>query len=149
MKRPIEFEDIRVGDVVDVEWDSPAAVSGYMSVRFKARIDRQKPIGAVRAFLIDRPEPPKPPVELPPTPSLGWADGQLGFWNEWQGTLNGRFANGQVSQAPRPDTYVAATAVPTSALDELRRTEVGLFRSGAQVAIADFLAAVDKAGDQS
>lgn len=141
MKTPIEVSEIRAGDkilatykVFDAEYEVTYISSADRSP-WKSK--REVDMGSeVKHFLLDR---PKPPVDLPTEPSLGWADGQLGFWNEWKGTLNGRFANGHVSQAPRPDNYVAATAVPTSVLKALKDA----WPWDAPTPVAKFLAAVD------
>lgn len=117
MKQPIEPRDIRKGDLVRAGFGT-VSTTRVTALEYRAERDGDRySDDAVAWQLLDRPEPA---VELPLSPSLGWADGRLGFWNGWMGRLNGRYASGEAVMEPPPAEIVLATAVPTEALDALR-----------------------------
>lgn len=155
MKTPIAFEDIRVGDKVEVEWDEPAPISGFTFVRLVATCDGQRPNRAARAFLLDR---PAPAVELPTEPTLGWLTLEAtGFFAGSSTSLETVWLNDAktglihagrtaLTNVDRVKDFTPATAVPTSALDELRANYMDTSKSLAKIT-GDFLDAIDAAGD--
>lgn len=165
MKTPIEVSEIRKGDrivakykVFDAEYEVTYTASGSgQPWRSKKDVDINS---EVEHYLLDR---PAPAVDLPTEPTLGWLEvsdtGQANF-TRIPGRVLGVFKNrktvvdgGTIGSWSHDlvTAFTPATAVPTSALDELREymrkfsDGAMLTRSGNQ--IRDFLAAVDRAGD--
>ena len=158
MSTSIDFDDIQVRDTVTRDYREIAstltvAIRGAMAVypNFSGRADDV----AVRNLegstwrLVNR---PKPAVELPTVPTLGWATVDrrdvadpltaLGKFVRFGGVLtvlaNPRYSVSDVT------AFVPATAVPTDALDDLR----GQWKVPSS-AVRDFLAAVDAANGPS
>jgi hypothetical protein len=128
VKTPIEPSRIRKGDLIRFEFEDDRAIE--IRVAFDA--DRSHP-SAIRRYLLDRLEPP---VELPTEPTLGWAtffgdtalatfvvDGEhlesrVAFNNRAEGPgIAGVFA----TKTSNLTAFTPATAVPTEAIDHLRR----------------------------
>jgi hypothetical protein len=165
MKTPIEPDAIRPGDKV-------MACSNGMETTFTVdHIDTGRIYAqpgnadhASSAFLWDRDndwyllDRPTPPVELPTEPKLGWIT-QVGM----PGRRLGRFSSGtpehefegpivaaergaagmrDINRHFRVTAFTPATAVPTEALDELRRRNA--IYTGFDL-VNTFLAAVDEA----
>jgi hypothetical protein len=85
-RTPITQDEVREGDVVEFERDTPAPVSGAFAMTVVAQHDRQWSAHFDRAFLLERPEPENDPARhLPAEPTLGWAvvDGKYypGRWH--------------------------------------------------------------------
>lgn len=160
MKQPIEPSDIRVGDLIrsEARGDSFGGSVPLVASEWIATADE---IGgdynSVRLYLLDRPEPA---VELPTESTLGWLSVEsrgvgwrrLAHWNFPRISMDGAThaqnewgVNVVVDIDTKNPAFVAATAVPTAALDELRAAEGNFFRSETQVAIRKFLAAIDEA----
>lgn len=165
-RTPIEPSDIRAGDLIREEYaepwvpergDLPRTATEYRAT------DDLKTLSRARAsayYLLDR---PTPAVELPTEPTLGilhWGEGEEvscseGRWSVENGVVWEHFANG-IRGYSRPVEDVTAfertyalpddtTAVPTEALDELRRRHRDRFPSQGCIFALDFLAAVDEA----
>ena len=149
MKTPIEYDAIRAGDTVEREWLGTILRMPVARVHQGLLYSPEEYCAAdcddSTWSLIDR---PKPPVDLPTEPTLGWAnfggsDTCLSIWSEQMRPVCqcGSSAGGDPEKL---ESFVAATAVPTSALDELRLVTRSAWE-GAPSRV--FLAAVDKAGD--
>lgn len=151
-RTPIAHDRIRVGDTVEAE-------SNGMTTRFIIRkVERNRVYADTDDaflyadfntwFLLDR---PAPPVELPKTRTLGWLSWhadlaicdttELGMWRSTGGaTVTDKDTGVPVKMLT---AFVPATAVPTSALDELRKAELsGAFDTSY---VESFLGAVDAA----
>jgi hypothetical protein len=154
MRTPIEPCDIRAGDVIRYEPTQPADLA---AVEFIAKMDGYgyMPKAFGQHLLLAR---PKPAVELPTEPALGW----LGVTDTGKANLSlspgrvlGVFKNRETLVDGGPagswshefvTAFTPATAVPTSALDELRATLHSVKEAGERREdIGDFLAAVDEA----
>lgn len=158
-RTPINEPDIRKGDTLDFEWDEPHPINGFSFLTLVARCDRQWPLDAARAFLINR---PTPPVDLPTEESLGrltWYAGEessgLGVERSrvglFQPCRDGLTDNEMLGCFPasRIVSWEPMTAVLTSALDALRDYRKHLDIPGKTPAIRridTFLADVDRAG---
>ena len=142
MSTPIEFKDLRVGMTVECVWSPGHRVTGVIAevddgVVYSGPLDAHLIGSETDTFtLLDR---PKPAVELPTVPSLGWAsfsvvmpglpETELGVWerrtfDNGNDTFRSVVAH-NVSQAESVTAFTPATAVPTEALDKLwtlRRT---------------------------
>lgn len=146
VKRPIKPSEIRKGDLVRFE----SGLNEYASEwRAEGALLQRRASGTY--FLLDRPEPA---VELPTEPTLGWVAFEDGY--HWCGLVSDiepgdrefegrRLDTGYYSErwhATKVTAFTPATAVPTAALDELRR-RAQVYGDGSPT--SDFLAAVDKA----
>lgn len=124
MKQPIEPSDIRKGDLIRIEYPTGAINSAVEYVAGgPARVDDYLPGSA--HYLLDR---PKPAVELPTEPTLGWVE--YSFDGDSIRRLGCSYNLGRIARlvkwdievpASRVTAFSSATAVPTAALDELRR----------------------------
>lgn len=154
MSTPIDFKDIRVGDTVECVWYPGYSITGIVGgidndgltcgVYGDGEFSHLIGVEADTFTLVDR---PKPDVVLPTVATLGWLDSKgndhaLGIWRRQvltggNGVENLR-GDGFRAQDYDITDFTPATAVPTTALDELRDTwEVHIF-----------LAAVDAANGQ-
>jgi hypothetical protein len=145
-KTPIKPEDIRKGDLIRFEYANiPGKASEYIAMG-----DEIPTYNAGHHFLLDR---PKPTVDLPTKPTLGFISSgtvptsTVGMW--WVDPNDPSFVirDGSFRLADDITAFVPATAVPAEALDELRAVASG--RRGcpdvaAPGAITTFLAAVDE-----
>jgi hypothetical protein len=116
MKTPIEPSEIRKGDLIRAEFGNRDARE-YVAGR-----DAHHLGVTYRHYLLDR---PKPAVELPTEPTLGWvhfsegAKGWLGFVDDQGGSdglFNATTERGYASNcfiASRVTAFIPATAVPT------------------------------------
>jgi len=159
VKEPIDRGLIRRGDRIRVEYTksengSPRAieyVAEHDRMGMRNRMNGTERLGAAY-FLLDR---PKPPVELPTQPTLGWLsaedeDGKGGtFLATWQKrpdlVLQCRVAGAWGKECVT--AFVPATAVPTEALEKLRERHEGGEESPVAKCgwVSDFLLAVDRA----
>ena len=144
MKRPIDVDDTRVGDLL--RWESGETAHEFRrGVHGRLTSDGQH-------YLLDR---PTPAVVLPTQPTLGWITFPR---DHWLGIVDGRpgrcadpgcfaatRANGYSSEAYVRECVTAftpATAVPTDALDALRRFLVHSATGKSLDQIRDFLTCV-------
>lgn len=140
-RTPIDPADIKAGDLIRWERDFPGA--GYNALEVVASRDGQNISPYGQHYLLDR---PKPPVGLPTEPTLGWAEYRghryLEVWerNEAPG-MSDRVVTACTGFGPIT-AFTPATAVPTAALNELRR-RVTCYGEGSPT--SEFLAAVDEA----
>lgn len=166
MKTPIDPKDIRKGDLIRLEGRTEGRDSTAHEFRAVVNGDRD---GWVRDrfnwYLLDRPQPP---VELPTEPTLGWLTLRIGgffsgptgrrvletVWLDNAGTGLIRAGRTDVLAVDRVESFTPATAVPTSALDDLKSTESRVYTGSYDVAernearreaIQAFLAAIDEA----
>ena len=148
----IQPADIRKGDLIRAERTEDVRegrVLRYEDNDIRFQYGRDWYVPGSTLYLLDR---PAPAVELPSTPTLGWAthanDGQLfGLFSQNPSTRQivdcvtcdwGRF-----SWEPTYVTaFTEAVAVPKSALDALRAAAGNMFPDGPT---RNFLAAVDNA----
>jgi hypothetical protein len=153
-RSPIEPGDILKGDLIRNEWDDGTALEFRAkrdgdAIGVLARGDGLLSFiaGSSRHFLLDRPERPLLDDEW----RLGWIhcenpENALGFWRMPDSGVEGRDDLGRVRIPRRPTGFTPATAVPTEALDELRRRRrAGQFNCLSGQPVLDFLDAVDKA----
>lgn len=153
MKRAIEVREIRKGDLI--RWEGEHGNTIAHEYRATAAGHKWSPADGTY-FLLDR---PTPPVELPKTPQLGWLgvtdDGTferkpasvLGIWQDRRYSINGGVSGTWSHEFVT--AFEPATAVPTEALDDLRRYRASLARSGLTRTprhIDAFLAAIEAAG---
>lgn len=157
-RTPIDFEDIRPGDLIRSEATNGTTLGeNLLAAEWRATSETwaKAPSGHVNFYLIDR---PAPPVDLPKTPTLGWlttkAGGVLvGTWETYTPVVFGdekrEYALSRERDIPvdRVTTFVPATAVPSEALDRLRAERVVHTNGINGRAIATFLAAVDEANE--
>lgn len=146
MKTLIAPRDIRKGDLIRFEY-----ADGRSTDRAKEYVasgdgvgDGRGPVGTY--YLLDR---PVPPVDLPTEPTLGWLTLPGGRALETVWTSNDkaslhRALGGSVDVA-NVTAFTPATAVPTAALDELRKHTPGW----STASVTTFLAAVDEANGKS
>lgn len=154
MKTPIEPIDIRVDDLIRYEFGSmPGSASEW-----RAEVEGISPYQARAGqhYLLDR---PKPAVELPTIPSLGWVTTDLGFrdgatlafvgqWKKGSDAMTADYGHGYrrisglYGGRENVTAFTPATAVPTEALDELRAEWP--YPDGA---VHAFLTAVDAANE--
>lgn len=145
MKEPIEPSEIRKGDLIRFEYDGdPREVAEEWRAQDDADGFHFRAPG--HHYLIDR---PKPDVELPTEPTLGWltANDERPYLSHVK--LDGERAMTDglyYAHASRVTAFTPATAVPTAALDELR----GVARAHLSGyldfrVLTTFLAAVDEA----
>lgn len=163
MKTPIEPSQIRKGDLIRKEYE---VGNGELALEYRATGDAHGKGGPGQHFPLDR---PKPAVELPTEPTLGWLtySGSQTF---------GRFRAGDISESDYATSkdapvavgvsergkkvnvmfgatsFIPATAVPTEALDDLRevlRLADDDFTDVEADDLRAFLAAVDKAGEST
>lgn len=172
MKEPIEPSEIRAGDTIERHW------LGTVTKMPIARITQHdthaySPEGYCMGlaqengalfFLIDR---PKPAVELPTEPTLGWLDftasngGQAHALATWRVATVGMDGSTHavnewghmVSDIDEKVTaFTPATAAPTDALEDLRAVVGRANRRGQDVTartVTAFLAAVDEANGRT
>ena len=149
MKQPIALADIRIGDLIRVEQELDKAHE------FRATRDAERQ-GWGDYYLLDR---PKPAAKLPTEPTLGWlgydwsktADraNRLGTWHIMHSDMDGathaqnEWGVNVVDIDTRNPTFVAATAVPTAALDEFRHKRET--RTLINLDVDKFFTAVDEA----
>jgi hypothetical protein len=150
-RTPIEFRDIRAGDLIRSETTDDVALGDNLLAtewRADAETKYRAPASGVAFFLLDRPEQPLLDDEW----RLGWIhcenpENTLGFWRMPDAGVEGRDDLGRTRIPRRPTGFTPATAVPTDALDELRRRRrAGQFNCLSGQPVLDFLDAVDKAG---
>lgn len=150
MKEPIALADIKAGDLIRVEQELDKAHE------FRAARDQERN-GWGDYYLLDR---PKPAVELPTEPTLGWLTYrdtdypsanptiELGEWKARADRATVLDVHGLTSvPLAWAIAFTPAAAVPTAALDELREYINGLDfpNTPACRRIDKFLAAVDEA----
>lgn len=159
-RKPIAFEDIRIGDKVEQRFVRRGCATRRRGVvtaikdgevtgeRWSVRIGDSDLTSSedVEWFLLDR---PVPPVDLPTEPTLGWLTLPGGRALETVWTSNDkaslhRALGGSVDVA-NVTAFTPATAVPTAALDELRKHTPGW----STASVTTFLAAVDEANGKS
>lgn len=157
MKTPIEPSDIRKGDLIRWENDAREVAHEWRANADRDRFDGPPDLGFGAHYLLDR---PKPAVELPTVPSLGWAtrataDATLGTWQKYTTRFGDQtdylIDSEREFQACEVTGFVAATAVPTDALDALRAYRDCLHTPGPTPAIRridTFLNAVDNAAQR-
>jgi len=152
-RTPITPDEIRKGDLIRAEKtdERPGSVR---AAEYLADKDGQDWWSGANHFLLDH---PTPPVELPTEPTHGWATvrdeesptGRCSVLSAWR--VKGEVLDGGVVGTwMREDViaFVAATSVPTDALDALRRETVTNSIGGATLdseSVGKFLAAVDSA----
>lgn len=157
MKRAIDPSEIRKGDLVRYEGQDESTTT--RAVEFCAERDGQSYLPVVlpgQHYLLHR---PTPPVELPTEPALGIVSGtwggppRLAVWrverdacSTWLRPVDNegdtdRTVGGAVTN------FVPATAVPTKALDRVRRVAATCDATypDYKEALFTFLAAVDSA----
>lgn len=161
MKEPIEPSEIRGGDRIlatykrfDAEYEVTYTSScDGQPWRLKSDVDIDS---KVEHYLLDR---PKPAVELPTEPTLGWLKWYAGEESSGLGIERtglgiywviegGVTDSGGGGMWPMKDVtaFTPATAVPTAALDELRRNhDCSGPLSCLREHVDTFLAAVDEA----
>ena len=148
MKRKIDREEIKAGDLIRFELPDEAAREHRTS--FDA--DRSYP-AAIRVYLLDRPEPV---VVLPETPTLGWITQAYDYTRPSLGFFakqDPRYTPDLSDDAPvaseygssrrkainhhfRVESFTEAVAVPKEALEELRKSSI-------LVSVERFFKAVD------
>jgi hypothetical protein len=162
-KTPIDPKDIREGDRIRIEAaEGRTFGDGLTASEFIAReFDNPAEFSYLRYYLLDR---PKPPVDLPSEPTLGWVTSvggevALSTWRPdfVQGgaivaTVDVRdsraFCTGMKKYVDHITAFTPATAVPTEALDELRREHHdNVTFSSRYDSVKRFLTAVDKAAN--
>ena len=157
MKR-IKGADVRNGDTIRREYAAPTG--SLRAVEFVANV--AIPGDGDALFLLDR---PVPAVELPTVPTLGWVTVSHGgfqhnpavaFVGPWQsgphGMLAGKYEagyrtlSGTFSGSEFITAFIPATAVPTNALNVLRKEMKRCLSFNHEMSsIEIFLAAVDAA----
>jgi hypothetical protein len=168
MKTPIEPSDIRKGDLIRIEGRTTADVDrGETAHEYRAIADNDRDgwsAGHFNWYLLDR---PKPAVELPETPTLGWltrpvgdsgSKTQLGYFHASEDVCGG--ADEVDSSGAYSDTFVKvsaflrATAVPTEEWRALLAHH-DQYHADREFCVPDddplcsLLAAVDKAGERA
>lgn len=157
-RTPIDPADIRTGDLIRWERGEGSPTQTFEAAEFRATFDGDgKRNWDGQHYLLDR---PAPAVDLPTEPTLGWITGygyrNLDFWRYRDGADKaGEGAWAGNDPALKPYGYgikgitdwVPATAVPTSALDELRTiaSSDAFCVDGFSRSVRAFLAAVDAA----
>lgn len=145
-RRPIEPSEIRKGDLIRAEFGDRDARE-YVASHYRHRLGAR----GVRHYLLDRVDPAWQGVRH------GWLDGRfvtathvlsLGWWR-----VDGVNTQGQPTRSELHDIdrLIPATPVPTVALDRFMRVRntPGATLGDIYEASRNFLAAVDKAGEQS
>lgn len=162
MKTPIKPSEIRKGDLIRIEWTRSQCGSSraleYVALSDKMGMRRKLDSlewHEASHYLLDR---PTPVVDLPSEPTLGWltydsgdqGGSTLGHWYRFNSHIAHDNCAGSYSHE-YITAFTPATAVPTEALNELRKTATT--HNGADchlhTGLSRFLAAIDKAGDQS
>lgn len=145
-KTPIDPKDIRKGDLIRWEGDPSLGSGGVKVAEYGAEYDGNSWTLSGQHYLLDR---PKPPVDLPTEPTLGWLsahtnpDPTLGAWRTEDRYVT---RDGTYRLADDVTAFTPATAVPTKALDELRtQHRVNVTLESRYASVTRFLAAVDEA----
>jgi hypothetical protein len=152
VKEPIEPSDIRKGDLIRWEADGKPGGTFVRAVEYAANGENDEYDMRGQHYLIARHT-----LGIPHQPALGWVNTKnhgpsLGFWRDVP--IEGRAANldnsGQAyGTLVTANAFTPATAVPTSALDELRLYVTGLddlpVLRAAERAVARFIEVVDEA----
>lgn len=150
MKTPIDPKNIRAGDLI--RWES--ATRHGTANEYRATGGEGDFMEQGRLYLLDR---PKPVVDIPSTPTLGWIDataggtslavvgiGNIGYDLD-KGPHYARVRRGGGWDLSSEITaFTEAVAVPKAALYVLR---AAVLEHGADGPTRNFLTAIDNAGD--
>ena len=142
MKTKIAPSDIRLNDTVRVEFPPGSTNTAVEFIADSVGFNHAAFLSGSTYYLLDR---PKPAVELPTEPTLGWLETKYAARILQVWFAQGRYAaasnNNRWNLETEVTAFTPATAIPTEALDTLRANAVLCSIPN----VAKFLAAVDAA----